>query len=91
MNNKTKEIVGINRYKEYDEQKNIKKNYFKGCLNCNGEQSTYFSEYDVCLGINKSKIQLKDYTSKCLLIEKDINFCPYCGKQLKKFLPKYID
>lgn len=108
MKERTKKLMsGYDSFKEYDEQKEIKKGYFKGCGYCRGEENPLIFRRKRLNPCHKLKIK----GNKLLLFTKvykdifddtsthidyyegyaEINFCPFCGKQLIEKLDKYID
>lgn len=91
MNKKTREKVGWDRFKEYDEQREIRKKYFKGCNYCKGEIAPLDWKSNKSLWIKGNTIVIKDFGKEKANLIYPINFCPFCGKKLIKKLKLYID
>lgn len=105
MKERTKKLMsGYNAFKEYDEQRKISKAYFKGCANCRGEQSAIIFRKNRLNPCKKLTIKGNKLLIFTRVISEDseayteyyegyteIQFCPYCGKQLVEKLDRYID
>lgn len=77
-----------------DEQKQIRKSYFKGCEFCNGYGAKCFEQYfALSIGMKKDgMLTLRDVTEHRVIANIfRAQFCPVCGKQIAKKLNEYLD
>lgn len=100
MRKRTKDLINVyddkkysnNSYKIFEKQKYIKENYyFNGCLTCQSKTYPINIFNDIRIKIISDKLIIENKSNRKTLIQTQINFCPFCGKQLNNELSKYID